>query len=404
MIATSLNSRTTTLSFIVLLLLSCGHLCRAQENTLPRVGIPVVSNGDESVHDGQLFRFEQDLVIGGQEDGPEWQLFTRLGPVIVGPEGRMIVLHGMNQLLIISSQGELIRTIGGKGQGPGEFELIWGLYWIEYGAEFWVNDAQLFRMSRFTADGDLIDTIHYGEIVGNLPVIMHIGNRRFLGIESEMQEDYSNLWVFKVLDQHLKPVEVLAKIPWQGHVRLANKPGVGMTVPFKYSPRAVIFPSGGFCILNPDEGGLLRYDESAKPLYWIERSWDRARVSSADREYWRQRNIGMPSPGGAFTRGDLDAVPLPRNHAPFINAITDDEGRLWVRRTFPPRTRPDEVRTTIVFDVFDDAGLWLGVQHIESDFGIPSCIRDGYAYISWNDRAGEIASRLIRYKVIPLHK
>ena len=74
-----------------------------------------------------------DVYRVGGSSAPEWAFFQRtmLGrppPVAFDATGNLFVLEdAAGQVVVIDPQGGLVRTVGRKGQGPGEFMQVWAL-------------------------------------------------------------------------------------------------------------------------------------------------------------------------------------------------------------------------------------------------------------------------------------
>lgn len=71
--------------------------------------------------------FPEVYRVGGL-DAEDWAQFTRPGPVGFDGAGNLHVLdRGAFQVIAIDSEGELVRTVGRQGEGPGEFRRSGGL-------------------------------------------------------------------------------------------------------------------------------------------------------------------------------------------------------------------------------------------------------------------------------------
>jgi hypothetical protein len=80
----------------------------------------VVSSGSDRVLDWQFNRLFE---LGGAEEGPE--SFFRVSPRLVRADaaGRIYVLDSENaRIVVFDSDGQFVRSMGGRGGGPGEFQ------------------------------------------------------------------------------------------------------------------------------------------------------------------------------------------------------------------------------------------------------------------------------------------
>lgn len=75
-----------------------------------------------------------------------------------GPDGLLYaVLHQQASITVLNPDGTLVRRIGRRGGGPGEFEGVNGYGWRH--DSLWVVDATLGRLSWFDPDGTLLGSV-----------------------------------------------------------------------------------------------------------------------------------------------------------------------------------------------------------------------------------------------------
>lgn len=84
-------------------------------------GVPHIMNPDKGMQPQLKISFKKELEIG-LEEGDENYVFEQIIAADVDGEGRIYILDfSACNLRIFSPEGQYIRTIGRKGQGPGEF-------------------------------------------------------------------------------------------------------------------------------------------------------------------------------------------------------------------------------------------------------------------------------------------
>ena len=94
----------------------------------------------------------------GAIDGPAEVLFGRIASVAVDGAGNLIVADGqMNEIRLFDASGVHLQTIGGPGEGPGEFRGLAGAWRAAEGAIV-AADQRLDRITRFGRDGELLAT------------------------------------------------------------------------------------------------------------------------------------------------------------------------------------------------------------------------------------------------------
>lgn len=129
---------------------------RAFRPTILVVAAGCISGGDAvpSFPDRRL-NVVEDLRIGSVDD-PQYAL-TRIRDMEVSSTGRIYSLHAVeNSIRVHDPDGSFVRTIGRKGDGPGEFDnpITIGIL----GDTLWVLDIGHYRFSYFTLAGELLDT------------------------------------------------------------------------------------------------------------------------------------------------------------------------------------------------------------------------------------------------------
>lgn len=90
----------------------------------------------------------------GSVDDPEYAL-TYVSSLDVADEGSIFTLHPQEQVVRrFDTAGALLGTIGGNGDGPGEFQNAYTMGFV--GDTLWILDFNGYEFSFFRADGDFI--------------------------------------------------------------------------------------------------------------------------------------------------------------------------------------------------------------------------------------------------------
>lgn len=95
---------------------------------------------------------EPEVALDNREDDPMFQFF-RVVDALSLPGGELAVANGgTSEIRIFDAQGLYVRTVGGEGEGPGEFR---SLSWIELREpdSLLTADARLRRITVFDANG-----------------------------------------------------------------------------------------------------------------------------------------------------------------------------------------------------------------------------------------------------------
>lgn len=117
-----------------------------------------------------------EVYRAGGVDAPTWALFTYPGPLGFDSSGNLYILDaGVPHVVAIGPDGQLVRTIGRKGQGPGEFDLPSDLVVWRDGL-FAVLDNGPNGLLLFGAGGEFQRMVRFGDRPGNpLTVFAQVG-------------------------------------------------------------------------------------------------------------------------------------------------------------------------------------------------------------------------------------
>jgi hypothetical protein len=109
------------------------------------------------------------LVKLGEVNGPEALQFSRVVAAFGEADGTTVVADRLAlEIRLFDEQGRHIRTVGGPGDGPGEFGLITWARRLR-GDTIGVWDYARHRLSLFTADGDFVSSSAMGPIADPSP-------------------------------------------------------------------------------------------------------------------------------------------------------------------------------------------------------------------------------------------
>ncbi len=152
------------------------------------VGCAVACSGgdalsaDPHVDDLPSLTLVEELRLGDRED-PDVG-FSRVGAAVPTPDGGVVVLEQeARELRIFDIQGTLVRTMGGWGEGPGEFDRPTSMGLV--GDTVWVRDPGNSRFTLFTLSGDLLTTVPILEVELDQPVPGVV----VMGVPSRLRSD-----------------------------------------------------------------------------------------------------------------------------------------------------------------------------------------------------------------------
>ena len=117
--------------------------------------VRIVNNPDFPRDGTKTYEMEEELSIGGDVEDEDY-VFHKPYDVKVGADGKIFVLDwGDSTFKIYDSGGKYVRTIGGRGQGPGEFERL--LYFsVGSDGNVYVMDSMNHRVAILDEQGEYI--------------------------------------------------------------------------------------------------------------------------------------------------------------------------------------------------------------------------------------------------------
>jgi len=125
------------------------------------------------------------LTLGTKGEAGEWneaagsRKFNQPNDIAIGANGDVFVVQGHTpgpngdaRVLKFDKNGRFLKSWGGKGAGPGQFQVAHGID-IDRKGQLWVADRENQRVEIFTADGKFVRDIKYA----GLPCGLKIGRR-----------------------------------------------------------------------------------------------------------------------------------------------------------------------------------------------------------------------------------
>lgn len=319
----------------------------------------------------------------GAIDGPAEVLFGRIASVAVDGAGNLIVADGqMGEIRIFDASGAHLRTIGGPGEGPGEFRGLAGA-WPTEGAVVAV-DSRLRRITRFGPEGELLATATL-QGPGEQPMIRPVrvaGPGLFLSrVESlnlpslegassleealESISDPSGSRSEYLVRHDLQGIliDTVTAVPGQATQTSAQGSGTNLSIqilrlPFSSAAAATASPEGRMAVTTGRSYEYSTYDPSGT-MERIVRLADEPPIrTDAHLEAWVRGSTGGREPmddtqvEAALRR--YREMPLPERLPAWSSLLIADSGEIWARR-FAIRGAE-----TVRRDVFGADGGFLG--------------------------------------------
>ncbi len=345
--------------------------------------VDTLSSGQVSVYNpmGSLWSAGDEWVLGedlriGTLDGTGPDMFGALTDFEVDRYGRFWLFEGQAQeIRVFDSDGRFIRTVGRKGEGPGEFNQVIGMTWGP-DDHLWLVDPSNNRLS-------VVDTT--GAFVASHPTIGGIvvmpwpggfdrtGQFYTYGVDTSVEDDFALVMVRHGLD--LQPIDSVAPPEYPGereYYEIKNESSWMMTgVPFTPSMEWRLGRDGTYWGGLTGEYRIFQLSWEGDTLRSIRRDYEPLQVTESDLDEAKERLDWFVEAGG---KADWSRIPATK--PAFDDFVIDDDGYIWVQMVTEPE---NEGR---LFDVFDPAGRYLGevLAPFPVELNPAPIFRDGYMY------------------------
>jgi len=330
--------------------------------------------------------------IGGRADDSAYDLFQVVGALRLA-DGRIALADGgTQQLRLYAPDGTHLHTVGGVGEGPGEFTGL-GLMVSGPGETLLTFDYHQLRISRFDVDGTFLvafslagvdqATLQMIGVLDDGTVVSRTGGAFAPGSKPDGLRRDSVLYVL-----HELPIAGLDTLGWFPSVEMVVKNAGGAvsmrSLPFGKHTTVVVHGTRVF-VGTADTYSISEFDASGVLRTVIRRPYQPIPVSPGMIEtYKRGERDNMATQGDlppnfrAMFEAMIDEMPYPDVHPPYQDFIVDRDGNVWV---LDPMAEPDGAPT---YQVFDAAGIWLGTVTAPEQFR-PTDIGSDYVLGVWLD-------------------
>ncbi len=334
--------------------------------------------------------------------------FQDIVSVVRMPGGALAVADGGDQRIrVFDASGEVIRILGARGTGPGEFRSL--SWMVAAGDSLLAYDLVERRLTLFGANGR-VRTAELG--TGDGLFTEPLGRFRdgtlmvksggpvfpFPGHAGQVRRDSALLLRFDA-DGHM--LDTLAHVPWSESFGLAlgtDDRQFMAPMPRPFARRTSAVPlSDGFAVGAGGNFVIDVYDRKGSLKRSVRRNLRGTPVTPEAVQAFKDARRAMPTTGGLQGSLDsaqvaaLDSAPFPRTMPIFEQVLADQVGNLWVENY---SIRGDEPRR---WSVFDDDGRWLGDVLTPPRFDVHFIARDAI-YGVWH--AGSDVPRVRGYQLI----
>lgn len=320
--------------------------------------------------------------LGGPDAGGA-EAFFRIRGVRLDRQGRVWVADGQSQeIRIFEPDGSHGRTVGGRGEGPGEFLDVRFLGRLPGGAMvFW--DRRTGRRTTFTEDGTLGEVTRYGRSDREIPHGYDVFD------DGTMLAQFPTFVPAESLDPGslLRDTTRLHRVDFEGRRADLVARSLGPTwlwtgreqlaIPFTMNPSFDVEEEAVHLVHGPGYRVKRFEDGVLTEIYGVDRP-ERPVDATAGSRYRSRFVDSLPA---ARREGRLEALnhpALPDLLPAYSRVLVDDAGRTWA--ALYTVTREDWV-----WDVYGPDGEWLGQVEVPERFHPYEIRGDRLVGVRWDE-------------------
>ena len=159
---------TTVAAGLALALAGAADPAGSQEITVrsDSAGVEIVTS-DPSLSDAICTLGKEPIFRVGNDESSEATWFSMIRGMGRLSDGSVAVLDRVSaEIRIFDPDGRHVRSMGRRGEGPGEFRSAWKL-WVLPGDTLWAGEYRPWRYNVFTRDGQWVRAVQMNPIYGN---------------------------------------------------------------------------------------------------------------------------------------------------------------------------------------------------------------------------------------------
>jgi len=332
--------------------------------------------------------FERQFELGGAETGEEAFFMLSETGLAFDARGRIHVMDtGNRRVQVFDGAGTYVRTVGGPGDGPGEFDAPSSLS-VDASGDLSVHDFGHRSVLRFDSTGTYVDQASaprrvYGPIRLDEDGSVYATRAR----PSESEE-----WEFTMYRVMGEDTVELARVPLPSTRSIyyeSCRVGISRSAVFDSPP--AWDARGGRVVLNEAPRYSVRVFEGATEVRHVRRTQSpvpaTAELAAAELGAGEAWTIGgrpctVPADEVIEARGIAEFVPL------VDQVAVEPDGTLWVRR--------DEIGEPGPIDIFDPTGRYVGTLPASSPW--PAAFRDSGSFLALESDEFDV-QRVVAYRL-----
>jgi hypothetical protein len=346
------------------------------KGTMTKEGdVMVIKNPKEPIYKEPILSLKEDFMIGGAPAKGEYALALPRS-LAVDKDGNLFILDSKESCIkVFDNSGKYVRSIGRRGQGPGEIGGASSMS-IPLGSnELIVVDISNSRLAFFSTDGRFIKNVRLRGTISGVTLDSH--RNVYLSFTEFSPGELRDI-LRKLRKMNPDMSNVLAEIVSHSMDESRN--------PFKPWESWIVDDKDRLIYGDAKTYEIRYFGPDGKQVRRIIREYDLLKVSQEDIDEFRNR----PTPPGLSMARNFD---FSSHHAAYRSFFVDDLGNLFIQTWERTADNRQDIH-----DIFDAEGRFLGRVPLNrhSDLINPRVrfIRSGKLYtIEPDDEGYEVVKR-----------
>lgn len=339
--------------------------------------VKVIKNPAKPLYGEIELELEEDLIIGNEKD--ENYLFNFIFNINVDMNGNIYVVDFKEKhIQVYDKFGTHTRTIGRRGQGPGEFQ---NPSYLHIGPEGNIYVQEMYKFHQFGPKGVFKRSMPIGNPVGyQLTQLAILEGEKILARLHKTTEK-GTVSKIALLDNSGKEIKTIVEYPPYELDPIVNGRMISLWNPYHYMPLLSPYTNGLGLYAFSKEYELVIINSSGERVFIIRKAEPPSSVTKKEKDLLVNRNFKVfkerPSRKNRYnlSKNEIKKMMKFPNHKPyFINILTDGDGNIYVMKL----KDPSEVKYGVIIDYFDFEGKYL-YRFILKD-KVPQVFRNGYIY------------------------
>jgi len=364
---------------IIVIFISCQKPGSEWKGTIEVAdGILTVKNPSEPIYHEAILNLEEDLSIGASEGKDEY-VFSRIGGLDVNSNGDIYAIDASSaQIRVFDSHGQYLRSIGRKGQGPGEMQMPMFAQITSQG-EIAVYDYLTQRLIFFSLEGKYLKQASSARLRYPVLPLRLDSQGNIVGVQIMAPPPVGGKDIGKY-DPNFELKFMIAQEEQNNNLKRGEF-DIAMPTPL--------------CAVSPNDiivwGNSITYElnvlsSEGKKIRAIRKKHDRLAMTAAFRAKSEKELSELVASG--------IKINFPDRFPAFMDISADDRNWLWVRTYEPVEGEED----FYYFDIFDSEGKYLAKAPIRANINEESVWRRNALYTIEAGKGGFQAIKRFRIR------